>query len=263
MRSLEEIPVDALRGLVGVAFDVDDTVTDHGRLRSRSLHAMERMADAGLALVAVTGRPLGWVEVWMAQWPIDVGVGENGAGWFVRRGSDLERGYYVEDLDRLAVERERAFAIGRAVAPAIPIPADGWARRCDAAFDVGERRRATAQERETLDAALRAAGFATVTSSIHLHAAAADWDKAKGLTRALDAAFGADLRGADRERWLFVGDSPNDAAAFEFFPLSVGVANIDEHAAIAFPRPRYRTQAERSDGFAELAEHLVAARACR
>ena len=31
---------------------------------------------------------------------------------------------------------------------------------------------------------------------------------------------------ADKDRFVFVGDSPNDAPMFEYFPHSVGVANI-------------------------------------
>lgn len=263
MLPISELPEETLRGLEGVAFDVDDTVTEHGRLTSRALAAMERLAASGLSLVAVTGRPLGWVEIFMTQWPISIGIGENGAGWFVRRGAHVEAGLFVDDVDALAAARERAFAIGRSVAPEVPIPADGWARRCDAAFDVGETRRASPEEIRRLDAALRDAGFHTVTSSIHLHAALADWDKAKGLVRAVRAGLGMDLQGEARRRWLYVGDSPNDAAAFAYFPCSVGVANVREHASSAFTRPRYVTEAARSAGFAELADLVVAARETR
>lgn len=263
MQPISELPAETLRRLEGLAFDIDDTVTEHGRLTSRALEAMERLAASGLALVAVTGRPLGWVEIFMTQWPITIGIGENGAGWFVRRGTRIEAGLYVDDVDALAAARERAFAIGRAVVPEVPIPADGWARRCDAAFDVGETRVASDEERHRLDTALRDAGFYTVTSSIHLHAALADWDKARGLVRAVRSGLGSDLEGEARNRWLYVGDSPNDSAAFAFFPNSVGVANVREHASASFTRPRYVTQGARSAGFAELAALVVEAREVR
>lgn len=263
MRPLSELSAETLRGLSGVAFDVDDTVTDHGRLTSRALEAMERLAAAGLSLVAVTGRPLGWVEIFMAQWPITLGIGENGAGWFLRRDGRIAAGYYLDDRQALDAARERAFAIGRSVTPEVPIPADGWARRCDAAFDVGETRMASRDEITRLDAALRAAGFHTVISSIHLHAALADWDKARGLVRAVRAGLGQDLDGADRARWLYVGDSPNDAAAFAHFPNSVGVANVREHDAAVFARPAFVTERPRSAGFAELADRVVKARESR
>ena len=40
--------------------------------------------SAGLCLVAVTGRPSGWGELLVRQWPIDGCVTENGAVYLVR-----------------------------------------------------------------------------------------------------------------------------------------------------------------------------------
>ncbi|MCC6875768.1 MAG: hypothetical protein IT378_15785 [Sandaracinaceae bacterium] len=65
---------------------------------------------------------------------------------------------------------------------------------------------------------------------------------------------------AERERWLFVGDSGNDAAAFAFFSLSVGVANVREHLARLPVPPAYVTERERGAGFAELAARIGEAR---
>jgi hydroxymethylpyrimidine pyrophosphatase-like HAD family hydrolase len=59
---------------------------------------------------------------------------------------------------------------------------------------------------------------------------------------------------------VFVGDSANDAAMFEFFPLSVGVANVvDVMDHLPMP-PAYLTVAEGGGGFAEVAERILAAR---
>ena len=66
----------------------------------------------------------------------------------------------------------------------------------------------------------------------------------------------SDVFGAfDREQWLFVGDSGNDAAAFDAFAFSIGVANVRDHDLAV--RPRFVTQADRGQGFAEVARHLL------
>jgi hydroxymethylpyrimidine pyrophosphatase-like HAD family hydrolase len=71
--------------------------------------------------------------------------------------------------------------------------------------------------------------------------------------------LGQDLD-AERERWLFVGDSGNDAAAFAHFPLSAGVANVASHLSALPVPPRFVSQADRGRGFAEIAEQLLGLR---
>jgi hypothetical protein len=72
-------------------------------------------------------------------------------------------------------------------------------------------------------------------------------------------AFGVDLD-KDSGAYVFVGDSPNDAPMFEFFPHAVGVANIREFAGRLAHEPRYVTQAAGGAGFRELADFLLASR---
>ena len=71
--------------------------------------------------------------------------------------------------------------------------------------------------------------------------------------------FGRELD-AERERWLYVGDSTNDQPMFASFPLSVGVANLLDFAARLRQWPAYITAHERGRGFVEVAEALLAAR---
>jgi hydroxymethylpyrimidine pyrophosphatase-like HAD family hydrolase len=71
--------------------------------------------------------------------------------------------------------------------------------------------------------------------------------------------FGVDLD-ADRDRYVFVGDSPNDAPMFAYFPLSVGVANVRRSASRLEHVPAYVTAADAGAGFAELAARLHTAR---
>ena len=79
MKPLSSLARDEARALRGVLFDLDDTVLSHGLLTREAFGAINDLHDAGLLLVAVTGRPSGWGEDVARQWPIDGAVTENGA----------------------------------------------------------------------------------------------------------------------------------------------------------------------------------------
>ena len=74
----------------------------------------------------------------------------------------------------------------------------------------------------------------------------------------LREAYAVDLD-AERERFVFAGDSPNDAPMFAFFPYAVGVANVRPFLDRIETPPAYVTRAEAGQGFAELADFLLAA----
>ena len=57
-----------------------------------------------------------------------------------------------------------------------------------------------------------------------------------------------------RARYVYVGDSANDASCFCAFPYSVGVKNLSGELTL---RPRFMTRFERSRGFLELSQHLL------
>jgi hydroxymethylpyrimidine pyrophosphatase-like HAD family hydrolase len=80
------------------------------------------------------------------------------------------------------------------------------------------------------------------------------------MTRKLLAEeFGVDLDQA-RARFVFVGDSPNDAPMFDYFPYSIGVANVRAFGDCGGSPPKYVTDRESGAGFAELADLLLAGR---
>ena len=63
-----------------------------------------------------------------------------------------------------------------------------------------------------------------------------------------------------RSRYVFVGDSPNDAPMFAAFPHAVGVANVCDFEGRLAAVPAYVTEARSGAGFAELADAILAAR---
>ena len=59
MKPLTAMPPATRAGIRGVFTDIDDTITTEGRLPAAAYAALERLSDAGLAVVPITGRPAG------------------------------------------------------------------------------------------------------------------------------------------------------------------------------------------------------------
>ncbi len=248
----------SIAALRGVIFDIDDTITREGRLEAEAFSAIHRLAGAGLRLIAVTGRPLGWSDVAAHLWPVEMAIGENGAGWAWRDGATIRHGYYLPEAERKegeALLRDIAAAVSRKL-PEVRTASDQHLRRCDLAFDVGETVTLPRDRIDELTELIQTFGARTTVSSVHAHAVPGDWDKAKGLVRAASTVLEVDLD-RERGRWLFIGDSGNDAAAFGHFPVSVGVRNVEHHLDRIPDGPRYITDGDRGLGFLEMAERVL------
>ena len=80
-------PEDLKKNIGYVLTDIDDTLTNDGRLPSVVFTAMEDLKKAGIRIVPITGRPAGWCDHIARMWPIDGLVGENGAFYFSYDGT--------------------------------------------------------------------------------------------------------------------------------------------------------------------------------
>jgi hydroxymethylpyrimidine pyrophosphatase-like HAD family hydrolase len=56
---------------------------------------------------------------------------------------------------------------------------------------------------------------------------------------------------------IFIGDSPNDAPMFTYFPNSVGVANVLQYKKRLVSKPVWVTRKEGGSGFAEMVDQLL------
>jgi hydroxymethylpyrimidine pyrophosphatase-like HAD family hydrolase len=112
---------------------------------------------------------------------------------------------------------------------------------------------------ERIAALLRAEGMTSKVSSIHVNGWFGAHDKLTMTRTLLHEAFDIDLD-AECSRFVFVGDSPNDAPMFEFFPNSIGVANVQRFTGRLLVPPKYVTEQEFGAGFAEVANFLLAGR---
>ena len=225
----------ALRGtkLRGVFSDIDDTLTHEGVVAPEAYAALVRARAAGLRVVLVTGRPAGWAEVLASLWPVDAAIAENGGIAYLKRGRRLERMYFAaadpaDDARRLA-------AISDELLGAFPFARrsdDSALRITDVAFDVGETQQLAAAEIDAMTTRMRDHGASTLVSSVHAHAFFHGADKAQMSARVAATLWG-EAEADVAEHYAFVGDSPNDQAAFAFFAASIGVANVARYAAAA------------------------------
>ena len=90
-RPVHELSESSCRGLSGIFTDLDDTLTEGGRVVPEAFMALHRARQAGLRTVIITGRPAGWVDHLARMWPVDGVVGENGGLWFWHDGTRLQR----------------------------------------------------------------------------------------------------------------------------------------------------------------------------
>lgn len=261
MEPIERLPAESARALEGVCFDVDDTITTHGVLDPDAYRSLFALRDAGLKLIAVTGRPLGFAEVIARMWPVDAAVGENGAGYVARSGRDMRSGYWDDDETRTRQAARLAQIRARVAAelPSVHVSSDGWARRCDLAFDVAEQAALPPETVARLVSIIEAEGAHASVSSIHAHAQLGRHDKASGLVWTLGALWSYPAETV-RTRFLFVGDSGNDAAAFAWFALTAGVANVRDHLARLPRPPAFVASARNGQGFAEIARTVLTLR---
>jgi HAD superfamily hydrolase (TIGR01484 family) len=264
MQPLDRLPDDALARVRGVFADIDDTITSDGTLTADAYAALSSLHAAGLVVVPITGRPAGWCDHIARMWPVDAVVGENGAFYFAydRAARKLTKRFRDDDPTR-ASNRARLAAVRDRILGEVPgaaLASDQSYREADLAIDYCEDVPRLGEDAvDRIVAIMREAGMTAKVSSIHVNGWFGDYDKL-GMTRTLmRERFGVELD-AERDRYVFVGDSPNDAPMFAYFPLSIGVANVRRFAARLEHAPGYLTAAESGAGFAELAERLVRAR---
>jgi HAD superfamily hydrolase (TIGR01484 family) len=261
VKPLSALGSDEARRLRGLLFDLDDTLLSHGALTREAYDALWSLREAGLSLVAVTGRPSGWGELLVRQWPIDGCVTENGAVHLVREGRGIARRDACDEATRRDRQARLARLVERVreVVPEARLSDDAHARVSDVTWDVGELVTLPDERVRLIAAEIAHAGARSTQSSVHLHATFDVDDKASGAIRFCGRQFGAEA-GATLVRYAFAGDSGNDAACFAAFRTTFGVANVRSSLGRLSLTPRYVASREMGEGFAEIAAAILANR---
>jgi HAD superfamily hydrolase (TIGR01484 family) len=248
-----------LSDVQGVFSDVDGTLTTGGRLRASTLSAIERLDRAGVPVVLVTGRPAGFAEAWARTLPVAGVIAENGALSIRIDGRGALRKEYARPRSARGRERkrlQRTVAAALRHVPMARMSTDSLYTEMDLAIDYNEEVRLGEAAAERLEGFLHARGIRAVRSSVHVNAWIGRFDKAWMVRRFLRTVWRTRLEPDDR-RWVYAGDSLNDAPLFAAFALSVGVANVRAVLSQLESRPRFITRAPEGEGFEELARAVL------
>ena len=238
--------------------DIDDTLTHNGAIEPVALIALQALADAGLPVIAITGRPLGWSEPFAAAWPVRAIVAENGAVALVRRGDGMATEHAQDAATRARNAQRLRQAAARVLreVPGAQLAQDSAGRVTDIAVDHSEFAHLNEQQIAQVVTVMRSEGMVATVSSIHVNGWFGEHTKLSAAHWMVQRLFGR-LLANEMDRWVYVGDSTNDQLMFQAFALSVGVANLQRFAAQLQHWPAYITQAERGAGFAEVARALL------
>jgi HAD superfamily hydrolase (TIGR01484 family) len=261
MQPIQDFPAHLRSAIQYVLCDIDDTLTVEGRLPAAAYAALERLDQAGIPVVPITGRPAGWCDHMARMWPIAGLVGENGAFYFRYEADQhrMVRRYWKTDAER-RVDRARLSDIGKIILSRVPgcrVSADQAYREADLAIDFCEDVPALPMsEVDKIVQCFEAAGARAKISSIHVNGWFGDYDKLAMTRLFFREQMDCDLA-AVRDRVLFAGDSPNDEPMFAFFPHGVGVANVQRFAERMVHPPAWVTKQEGGFGFAELVNVIL------
>jgi HAD superfamily hydrolase (TIGR01484 family) len=251
--------------LVGVFTDIDDTLTSEGAITADALQALGDLKAAGLSVVAITGRPVGWSLPFAGTWPVDAIVAENGAVALLATAKGTIEKRYQQDAPTRAANFERMQAVLARIEREIPgaqRATDSPGRETDIAIDHSEFVQLGDETIAHVVARMRSEGMHATVSSIHINGWYGDNDKLEGARWIVRELWGRTLDD-EIDRWAYVGDSTNDQLMFRTFASSIGVANVARFVPQLEHLPRYVTQGERGTGFAEAARAVLSARAIR
>lgn len=263
-------PASDIKQVIGVFTDIDDTLTTDGAITNDALDALDRLTQAGLHVVAITGRPVGWSEPFARSWPIDAIVPENGSVALVRttnhdtieeRPTALRR-LYAQDADTRSTNFLRMQQVAQRILREVPgsmLAQDSAGRETDIAIDHSEFAHLPAADIARVVNIMQSEGMTATVSSIHINAWYGGHNKLEGARWIVRELWGRDLH-KEHERWVYVGDSTNDQLMFEAFTNSIGVANIRRFVPQLTHLPRFVTRLERGAGFSEMADVLLGRR---
>lgn len=271
MLPLEAWPTEQRLPIFGIFTDIDDTLTTEGAITDDALDALARLKDAGLHVIAITGRPVGWSMPFARSWPVDAIVAENGAVALVRQMAHSPHGEVPIGLRRLYQQDEKTRThnfkqmqqvtarILREV-PGSTMAQDSPGRETDIAIDHSEFSHLTKTQIDQVVAIMQSEGMSATVSSIHVNGWYGAHNKLEGARWIVRELFGRTLD-TERSRWAYVGDSTNDQLMFEAFENSIGVANIRRFLPELTHLPRFVTRSARGAGFSEVAHTLLQSRA--
>ncbi len=168
---LSALPSGALAQVAGILTDIDDTLTAHGALDPAAGEALAALASAGVPVVAITGRPMGWSQPFAMDWPVAAIVAENGAVALMRDGQCLRTEYAQDERTREANAARLRRVAARVVAEVAgaTLARDSPGRVTDIAVDHSEFAHLDEAAIARVVQLMQSEGMTATVSSIHIN----------------------------------------------------------------------------------------------
>lgn len=256
MKPIRDLDKEKASGLKYVLCDIDDTITTKGKLTKDAYRALWELSERGFDVIPVTGRPAGWCDLIIREWPVKAVIGENGAFVFFNKGGSIKA--FTHPSVAGPEIRERLETVKNACIAGVPgcrAARDQFARLYDLAIDFNEDPPYLGLEAaERIKGICVSMGAEAKISSIHVNAWFGKYDKLSMTKLFMETVLKEDVY---REKVIFFGDSPNDEPMFEYFPISCAVANILPFTSMLKHLPSYVTVNEGAEGFSEAADYIL------
>lgn len=246
-------------GIRFVFTDIDDTLTDAGRLPDRSYKALWELFNEGISVIPVTGRPAGWCEMIARFWPVAGIVGENGGFYFRYKNKKMFRNFAATEFEMLE-NKKKLEQIKKDILEKVPgaaIASDQFCRLMDLAVDFCEDvPRLSNDKIQDIIKIFMDHGAQAKVSSIHINGWLGTYDKLSMCKVFMKNEYGYDLDKIQNSI-AFIGDSPNDEPMFAFFKNSFAVENIKNFVDQLKSKPAFVTSHAGSRGFCAIAEKIL------
>lgn len=235
-----------------LATDMDGTLTQAGKFTSALLRALENLAAAGVQVLIVTGRSAGWVSGINSLMPVAGALAENGGLFYSSYCSESTALTAIPDVINHRQQLAATFAKLQHQFPHLQESADNPFRITDWTFDISSL---TLEQVQYLNAFCQDEGWGFTYSNVQCHIKPQVQDKSVGLLKVLRQYFPH----YSLDQIATVGDSPNDESLFDsrYFPISIGVANVQNYLSQLKYQPRYITTASEGEGFIELSKYIL------
>ena len=240
--------------------DIDDTLTEDGKLFDDAYKALWDLYRAGLKIIPVTGRPAGWCEMILRVWPVEAVIGENGGFYFSFDNDNKVKREFLTPKNIQETNRVKLDLIKDEILKKVPgadVASDQFCRLMDLAIDfkedVPELNKKDIQK--IVDIFLEHGAQAKI-SSIHVNGWFGDYNKSKMIRYFSTKHLGENFSDIN-ESSLFIGDSPNDEENFGLFKHSIGVRNIEEYLSDMETKPKFITNEPGGKGFVEMANKII------
>ena len=252
MEPLTNIPIERIRGIKALFFDLDGTFVDKDVIQGEAYNHLEKLNNIGVKTVAVTGRPAGWCDLMARWWPVSGVIGENGALFYSKVNGKIVRETYNSSASLSNCQDKLHTLFGKLLKryEYLKLASDQPFRHWDLAIDISE------ETEVPLDVALEIVKFCekrgarAAISNIHVNVWFGDYNKENMSLKIMND---YDL---DKENVIYIGDSPNDSPMFRCFPLSVGVSSISNYKDVIDNHPKYVCTKDGDNGFVELADFI-------